>query len=254
MVEQGQRSQAEELSTGERMGTYLGAAADGVVHEAKGEHETADGTREKVARADAEQIIDTWPDPPQRVARQMLDKYGPPNEATPTKLFWYHNGPWKETKITSDVVAHNFPAPHTDFLTQVINYRVPADKIRMIAEWDGSVVVDRTKGEVAARCDAEAANILAMNLVHELVTGKRMVSEARQTTAENTVAYSMGRNAPYAERLLFEVPDGSTEDVDESMISGAVVHQAAGKVKDMFTGGGEEATDRRTGADTRPPT
>lgn len=191
MVEQGQRSQAEELSTGERMGTYLGAAADGVVHEAKGEHETADGTREKVARADAEQIIDTWPDPPQRVARQMLDKYGPPNEATPTKLFWYHNGPWK---------------------------------------------------------------VLAMNLVHELVTGKRTVSEARQTTAENTVAYSMGRNAPYAERLLFEVPDGSTEDVDESMISGAVVHQAAGKVKDMFTGGGEEATDRRTGADTRPPT
>ncbi|HVM00082.1 MAG TPA: hypothetical protein VM324_12385 [Egibacteraceae bacterium] len=253
MTEQRQ-SQAEELSTGERMATYLGAAADGVAHEAKGETETSHGTQQRVALSDAERIIEAWPQPNQRVARQLLDKYGPPNEATPTKLFWYHNGPWKETKITSDVVTHNFPAPHTDFLTQVVNYRVPPDMIGAIAEWDGSVIVDRTKGEVAARCDAEAANILAMNLVHEIVTGKRTVEEAREATAENTVAYSMGRNAPYAERLLFEAPTDGTEDLDSSMISGAVAHQAAGKVKDAFGGGDQGATDRRTGADTQPRT
>ncbi len=57
----------------------------------------------------------------------------------------------------------------------------------------------------------------------------------------------MGRNAPYAERLLFEVPPGGTEDLDTSMISGAILQQAAGKVKDVLTGSREEATDRRTG-------
>lgn len=121
MTNQPQQPQPTELGTGERMATYLGAA-DGVVHEAKGEHETEQGTRQSVGREEVERIIETWPDPPKRVAEQMLEKYGLPNAATHTKLFWYRNGPWKRTELTSDVVAHNFPAPHTDFLTQVIDY------------------------------------------------------------------------------------------------------------------------------------
>jgi hypothetical protein len=86
-----------------------------------------------------------------------------------------------------------------------------------------------------------------MNMVHEIVTGKRTVEEARRIAVENTVAYNMGRSAPYAERLLFDVPQGGTEDLDESMISGAVLRQAGGKVKDLLTGREEEATDRLTG-------
>ncbi len=253
MADRDEQSQPEDLGTGERMATYLGAAADGVAHQAKGEHETEEGAREAVGRAEAERIIETWPNPPKKVAQQMLDKYGPPNEATPTKLFWYGNGPWKRTELTRDVVAHNFPAPHADFLTQVIDYRVPPEMINRIAEFDGSIVVDRTKGEVAARCDAEAANVLGMNMVHEIVTGKRSVEDARETTAQNTVAYTMGREAPYCERLLFDVPEGGTQDLDESMIGGAVAQQAAGKLKDAVTGRGEEATDRRTGGSAPTP-
>ena len=253
MTDREEQPQPKDLDTGERMATYLGAAADGVRHKAKGEHETEGGARQTVEVTEVERIVGTWPDPPKRVARQMLAKYGPPNEATPTKLLWYRNGPWKRTQITSDVVVHNFPAPHTDFLTQVIDYRVPPEMIDLIAQFDGSITVDRTTGEVAARCDAEAANVLGMNMVHEIVTGKRSVEEAREITAQSTVAYSMGRSAPYAERLLFEVPQGGTEDVDESMVSGAIAQQTAGKIKDLVTGGGDEATDRLTGPDTADP-
>jgi hypothetical protein len=249
-----EQPQPTELSTKERLGTYLSAAADGTRHEAKGEHETEHGAREHVELTDVEGIIESWPEPPKKVARQMIDKYGPPNEATPTKLFWYRNGPWKRTELTSDVNTHNFPAPHTDFLTQVIDYYVPAEMIHLIALFDGSIVVDRTKGELAARCDAEAANVLGMNMVHEIVTGKRTVDEARQATAENTVAYAAGRTAPYAERMLFDVPNGGTQDLDQSMIGGAILHQAVGKVKDVLTGEKDEATDRRTGPDTPPRT
>ena len=89
--------------------------------------------------------------------------------------------------------------------------------------------------------------MLGLNLVHELVTGKRTVEEARHTSEQNTVAYNAGRAAPYAERLLFEVPQGGTEELDESHLSGAVLQQTAGKLKDVVTGGPrEEATDRRT--------
>ncbi len=228
MTETNEPTQPEELPTRERMATYLGAAADGLAHKAKGEHETEIGAGERVSLAEAAQIIDGWNEPQKRVARQMLEKYGPPNEATPTKLFWYRNGQWKRTELTADAVAHNFPAPHTDFLTQVIDYRVPPEKIPDIARFDGSIIVDRTKGEVAARCDAEAANMLGMNMVHELVTAKRTVEEAREATAQNTIAYATGRSSPYTERILFDLPQGGTQDLDESMISGAVVQQAAG--------------------------
>lgn len=246
VTEREERAQPEELSTGERMGTYLGAAADGMGREAEGELQTDLGERERVGRGEVERIVENWPEPQRTVAQQMIDKYGPPNEATATKLFWHRNGPWKLTEITSDAVAHNFPAPHTDFLTQVIDYRVPPEKIPDIVRFDGSIYVDRTKGEVAARCDAEAANVLGMNMVHEIVTGKRTCEEAREATAQNTVAYTMGRNAPYAERLLFDLPQGGTHDLDESMISGSIAQQAAGKVKDVLTGAHEEATERRT--------
>jgi hypothetical protein len=57
----------------------------------------------------------------------------------------------------------------------------------------------------------------------------------------------MGRAAPYAERLLFEVSQGGTEDLDKSMISGAIVQQTAGKIKDVLRSGQEEAMERRTG-------
>jgi hypothetical protein len=148
--------------------------------------------------------------------------------------------------LSRDVVSHNWPAPHSDFLTQAIDYRVPPEMTHLITMFDGSIVVDRTRGEVAARCDSEAANVLGLNMVHEIVTGKRTVEDAREISTQNTVAYNLGRAAPYAERLLFEVPEDGTQDLDHSMIAGKVLQQMAGKVKDVITGRQEEASDRRT--------
>jgi hypothetical protein len=241
-----EQPQPQDLDTGERLATSGRAVFQGIAHEARGEHETEEGVHHRVSLAEVERIIKDWPEAQKNVARQMLSKYGLPNEATPTKLFWYRNDPWKRTILSSDIVAHNWPTPHSDFLTQVIDYRVPPERFDDIARFDGSILLDRTRGEVAARCDSEAANVLGMNMVHEIVTGKWSVEDAREMAAENTVAYNMGRAAPYAERLLFEVSQGGTEDLDESMISGAIVQQTARKIKDVLRSGQEEATERRT--------
>ncbi|MFL6244516.1 MAG: hypothetical protein ACJ74H_00710 [Thermoanaerobaculia bacterium] len=251
-----EQPQPKDLTTGQRMITTFRAVAQGIAHEARGEHETEEGARYVVELSEVEQIVADWPAAQRNIARQMIEKYGPPNEATPTKLFWYHNGAWKRTVLTSDVVVHNWPTVHSDFLTQFINYRVPPEMIHLIAMFDGSVIVDRTRGEVAARCDSESANVLAMNMVHEIVTGKRTVEEAREISTQNTVAYNMGRDAPYAERILFEIPERGTEDLDSSMIAGPLLQQAGGKVTDVMTGHKKEATDRRTPEEAdrvRPP-
>jgi hypothetical protein len=54
---------------------------------------TQKGERGTVAAAEVEQMIENWPAPQKNVAEQMISKYGYPNEATPTKLFWYNNAP-----------------------------------------------------------------------------------------------------------------------------------------------------------------
>jgi hypothetical protein len=226
--------QPTELGTGERLAMTGRAVAQGVRYTVKGEHETVGGTAMVVAPADAERIVAGWPQAQKKVAQQMLARYGPPNEATPTRLTWYRNRPWKRTEITSDVVVHHWPTVHSDFLTQTVDYRVPPDMVSAVAEFDGSIIVDRTRGEVSARCDSEAANVLGINMVHELVTGKRDVAGARHTSEQNTVAYNLGRDAPYAERLLFDVPEGGTEDPDHSAIGGAIAEQVAGKAKDLL--------------------
>jgi len=230
----------KDLETSERMATLARASADALKHTAQGEHETEDGTRYTVPLSEVEALIEPWPTAPKEGARQMLAQYGPPNEATPTKLFWYRTGPWKRILVTSDVLIHNFPSPHSDFLTQWIDYHVPLDKFDEIGRYDGSCLVDRTAGEAGARCDSEAANTITLNLMHEIVTGQRSVEEARKVYAENMVAYTLGRSAPYAEQFLFAVPQGGTEDPDESMIAGALARQTAGKVKDLLTGSEEE--------------
>ena len=239
-----QRRGPGHLPTGERMATLAGAMTDAAQHKAQGGHETEHGAALGEALAEAERIIATWPAAPQKGARQMLAQYGPPNEATPTKLFWYRVGPWKRIQVTSDVLIHNFPAPHSDYLTQWIDYKVPVGLVDEITRYDGSCLVDRTAGEAGARCDSEAANMITLNLMHEIVTGKRTVEEAREVYAENMAGYTMGRPAPYAERLLFSVPQGGTEDPDEGMGMTPVLKQAAGKVKDVLTGHEHEPTDR----------
>ncbi|MGQ0560790.1 MAG: hypothetical protein ACT443_02830 [Gemmatimonadota bacterium] len=60
----------------------------------------------------------------------------------------------------------------------------PWDKFDDLAAYDGSVIAERTKGVLSARCDKEGANFLALNLAHEIVTGRRTVEDARARYAE----------------------------------------------------------------------
>lgn len=241
-----QNNGPKNIPTTERMATIGRASANAIGHKSQGEHETQAGANFSVPLVEAEAIIESWPKAPKEGARQMLEQYGPPNEATPTKMFWYHKGPWKRIVITADVVTHNFPAPHSDYLTQWIDYAVPVEKFDEIGRFDGSCLIDRTAGEAGARCDSEAANMITLNLMHEIIIGEKSLEEAREVYAENMAAYTMGRHAPYAERLLFAVPSAGTADPDNSMMAGAMARQAVGKVKDMLTGSEDDpSTDRR---------
>jgi hypothetical protein len=55
---------------------------------------------------------------------------------------------------------------------------VPTETFTPLARFDGSVIVERTTGEVSARCHDEEANSLALNLMHDIVVGARSLDES----------------------------------------------------------------------------
>ena len=167
-----------------------------------------------VAMETVDQILGSWPDVSCEVAETVMEKYGPPQEATASFLVWHNNGPWKRTILNRDAVPHDFPMPHPDLLEQFVDYQVPPDKFDELAQYDGSVIVERTKGEISARCDKEEMNLLAINLANDIVTGKRSVEEARQFYAETAMAFKNGQSDPYVEGFVFELSEGNTNDPD----------------------------------------
>jgi hypothetical protein len=167
-------------------------------------------------KVSVEQMIAGWKSKPQEVARTMLAKYGLPHEATPMRLIWHHTGPWKRTEVINEEIPHNFPKPHMDMLLQSIDYPVPPDKFDELAAYDGSVIAERTKGELAARCDMEEANFLALNLAHDIVTGIRSVAQARQFYAE---VMQEKRPTEYLQGLRFQVPRTAQGDPDRQFMA-----------------------------------
>ncbi|MEJ7736171.1 MAG: hypothetical protein WKF97_01990 [Chitinophagaceae bacterium] len=163
----------------------------------------------------AESTIANWPDVSKMVAQKMIEKYGQPHGVTPHMLVWSNNGPWKMTIVSRDPVQHNFPTPHPDLLEQSINYKVPVNKYDDMAAYDGSVILERTKGEMSARCDEEGANFLAINLANDVATEKKTTEQARAyyTMAMKTFKET-GQMDPYMKGFVFTVPGSGTADPD----------------------------------------
>ncbi len=160
----------------------------------------------QATQANVDQVIAGWMAEPREVAQTMIKKYGLPNELTSQRMIWHRNGQWKLTELVNQEIDHDFPKPHKDMLRQVIAYDVPVDKFDELATFDGSVIAERTKGELAARCDKEEMNLLALNLANDVVTGKRSVDEARNEFAKTAMKFMQGESSPYTSGLQFTRP------------------------------------------------
>lgn len=134
----------------------------------------------------------------------MIEQYGEPDGVTDHMLVWNDNDPWIRSIVHKEEIDHNFPIPHKDVLEQFIYYEVPADKFSELAEYDGSVVVFRTNGELSARCDKEGANFLALNLAKDIIEGERTVDEARAFYAQTIQKVMAGEEPEYVRGLQFE--------------------------------------------------
>ncbi|EHK57306.1 hypothetical protein [Allomesorhizobium alhagi] len=172
------------------------------------------------------QLIAGWPEESREAAQLVIDKYGEPDEATDTQLTWHKPGPWKRIVASRAFYEHNFPAPHIDSVESVIDYRVPPEKFDELAEFDGSIIAERTAGEVSARCHDEQANFLALNLMHDIVTGAKSVQQARDYYAKEFADFRRKKPTPYMEKLRFTPAADDSTDPDVRVLSDEDLEQA----------------------------
>jgi hypothetical protein len=187
---------------------------------------TADCIREGMMNViKGSEIISNWPEDAREPAQLVIDKYGEPDEATETLLTWHRVGPWKRVTASRAVYLHKFPVPHWDAVESVLDYHVPVEFITPIVEFDGSVTVRRTAGEVSAQCHDEEANSLALNLMHDIVTGNKSVQQARDYYAKEFLDYRRKLPTPYMNGLILPL-EGDPGDPDQRVISEADLEQA----------------------------
>ncbi len=175
--------------------------------------------------------IAQWPESAREAAQLVVDQYGEPDEITANWVVWHKPGPWKRIVASRQVHEHNFPAPHLDSVESVIDYRFPDEKARDIYLFDGSVVINRTEGEVSARCHDEQANLLALNLMHDIATGAKSVQQAREYYAHEFLNARRKQPTPYMEKLHFMPTQGSAADPDTRILTDEALQQAVDEGK-----------------------
>ncbi len=170
----------------------------------------------RMSQAQRDKMMAAWPKASKEAAAFMTQKYGPPAAMTSEMAVWGKTGPWKRTVVYGTEVPHEFPMHHTDVMQQWVDYKAPPEMYDDLATYDGSVVLERTSGEISARCDKEGANFLALNLADEIVHGKRSVEDARKMYGEQIMKMKAKQLAPYTEKLMFP-PMTGTGDPDRAL-------------------------------------
>lgn len=176
---------------------------------------------------DVQAIIQDWPDDQRTVAKDTIKQYGNPDEATPSLLIWYNKSRWTKILVSKEGSQHDFPFPHLDITESVTKYRAPTDKFSDLAVFDGSVTIRRTQGEISARCHDEMANLLAINLSHDIILGKTTVEAARKAYVDTMVDYRAKKPTPYMDALQFPEPN-DTGDPDVVLITPEELSSRAG--------------------------
>ncbi len=145
----------------------------------------------------------SWPAASRMAVKEITEKYGKPDGITSDELIWLNKGVWKKICVTKNESKHSFPIEHTDMMTTTINYKVPVEKMDDLGKFDGSVTFDRTQGTLSARCDKEGNNLLALNLAHDIITGKKTVEQARTSYADIVKEKMNGADPAYMQKLSF---------------------------------------------------
>lgn len=171
-----------------------------------------------VSQEGLDKATEAWPQSSKTAIQTLTSKYGLPAAVTDEMVVWNNTAPFKRSIVYKEEVTHSFPMEHKDILMQTVDYRVPQGKVDDLAKLDGSLIVDRTKGELSARNEREEMNILALNLADRVVRGELSPEAARREFSKNAESFVAGTPGQMLTTLNFQ-SQGNTADPDTTMQS-----------------------------------
>ena len=190
-------------------------------------------TTSSADRSSVDQMITSWPARPRLAAQEMMVKYGVPPEVSSETLIWRDAGPYKRIMVTKMEIPHDFPKPHMDFLEHTVSFNVPADKVSDLVAFDSSMTINKTAGEMSARCDLEGHNILTLNLARDIIAGTKTVPQARAAFAQNIADDLADKHPAYVYDLQFKPNSKNAAFADMPNIPGSPVRVAQNQSSDQ---------------------
>lgn len=151
----------------------------------------------------ANKFASGWPDSSINAAKEIIAKCGDPHETTSDSLIWRNVAPFKKIIVHREVYSHKFPLLHQNSLEHVVDYRADVSKVDDVWRYNGSIVLDRTKGEMSSFANSEAMNILGLNLAHDVLTGRMSADSARITFGKETMNFLNGNKTAQTSVLRF---------------------------------------------------
>lgn len=186
-----------------------GASPDQGVSPNQGSMNQGSSNQGTMTQKDAKTVIDSWPDKTKTAASALIDKYGQPDTVLDHKLAWYDKDQWNMVAVFQEPVHRAAPTPHDAFIENAVNLKVPESKVGDLYRFDPGLVVDQTHGVIAANGDSEKANTLALNLAHDIITGKRSVASAKSFYRDTLMKEVAGKSSPYTDKLQFTPDTGA---------------------------------------------
>lgn len=151
----------------------------------------------------AERIIEQWPKDVQALAKDLIERYGPPAAADANELAWNDNGPWRKTILRREGFSRSATGKARDYLKQVVAYQVPGNKISELKRFDERIEVNQVPDELAFRSESESTNYLALNLADDIIKGQRTARAARAFYVKTKILEKAGKSSPYLDGLMF---------------------------------------------------
>lgn len=170
----------------------------------------------KEAFARATNLTQGWPDASTQAAKDLIAKYGDPHEVTSDSLIWRNVAPFKKIIVHKEVYSSHFPILHQNAVEHVVDYRAPVNKIDDVWRFDGSIVLNRTTGEMSAYGQSEPMNITALNLADKILRSQMSAEAARVTYGKELLAYMDGTKTATTQVLGFG-SQYQTPDADKSV-------------------------------------
>lgn len=77
----------------------------------------------------------------------------------------------------------------------------------------------------------QAANILALNLAHDIIENKKTVEEARQFYADTMMKMMQGEESEYLKKLTFNISERDVNNPDETIMDMSKVKEMKKKME-----------------------